>query len=222
MKRRSPPLPASRRFEPAESEALRKGFRLIAGVDEAGRGCLAGPVSVGLAIFSPQFFQTPYPAELDILDDSKKLTPARREKLFPVVRHHTLFSCVVHISSREVDRRGINPATEFAVERALVRAEQAGFSPALLLMDGNYRFPRLSSLWPGLEVRPEIDGDARIFSIAAASILAKVSRDRRMERYELLFPGYGLGSHKGYGTKAHREAIRERGPLPLHRRSYRW
>lgn len=195
---------------------------LIAGVDEAGRGPLAGPVSVGIAVFAPEFFDAPVPEDLAALDDSKNLKPAVREELYDAVRRHALFAAVVHVSSRMIDRVRINPAIEFAIRRALVRACCAGVGPNVVLVDGNYKLATVRSAFPGMHFESVVKGDSRVFSIAAASILAKVTRDRRMIQYDRLFPGYGLADHKGYGTKRHRERIAGAGPSPIHRRSYRW
>ncbi len=195
---------------------------LVAGVDEAGRGPLAGPVSVGIAVFAPEFFDAPVPADLAALDDSKNLKPAVREQLYDAVRRHALFSAVVHVSSRMIDRLRINPAIEFAIRRVLLRSFAATVLPDVVLVDGNYKLASVRGAFPRLRFESVVKGDSRVFSIAAASILAKVTRDRRMLRYDRLFPGYGLADHKGYGTKRHRERIAGVGPSPIHRRSYRW
>ena len=207
-------------FEPVEAGYL--GGGLVAGIDEAGRGPLAGPVSVGIASFDPEFFEAPVPPELEALDDSKNLKPAVREALYPAVLRHARFAAAVHVSSRLVDRLRIAAALEFAILRSLRRAELAGHAPLTALLDGNYKLPRVRQAFPWLDAHSIVKGDSRVLSIAAASIMAKVSRDRRMERYGKMFPGYGLEQHKGYGTAAHRIAIQERGPCPIHRRSYSW
>lgn len=208
-------------FEPLEEEYHRRGYQCIAGIDEAGRGPLAGPVTISLVIFPPSSYNA-LPLELSSLNDSKKLSPKKREQLYPLVKKNALFHCTIHISSRRIDRIGINPAIEYAVERALHRAHLSGIKPDVILVDGNYKFTKLKSKNPDLEYRPVIGGDSKIMSIAGASILAKVSRDRRMIQYAGLFPGYGLDEHKGYGTAKHRTAIKELGPAPIHRRSYTW
>lgn len=209
------------RFEPFEQEHSAGKRRIIAGIDEAGRGALAGPLSIGLAIFDLEKVNNP-PEELSKLNDSKKLSPAVREKLYPVVQDNALFSCSILVSSLIVDRLGISAATEFAVIRALERAKSAGHTVDTVLMDGNYKMKELQKKYPAMEYHAIVGGDSRVFSIAAASILAKVRRDRRMVRYEDHFPGYDLGVHKGYGTRVHREAIKNLGPAPIHRRSYSW
>ncbi|MCR9144542.1 MAG: ribonuclease HII [bacterium] len=201
----------------------------MAGIDEAGRGPLAGPVSVGITVFSPDLFAPDFydPEHADRepfrgLDDSKKVKPALRDELFDAVRKHARFAAAIHISSKLVDGMRIGGALEFAMLRAIARAEQAGQRPRVVLIDGNYKLPQVRERYPDIHIECVVKGDSRIFSIAAASILAKVSRDRRMSRYEKLFPGYELEKHKGYGTVVHRARIRELGPCPIHRRSYTW
>lgn len=203
-------------FEPIELQ--HEG--LHAGIDEAGRGCLAGPLAVGVVVFPKPFFENPLPDELSFLDDSKKLTPKRREALIAPIHRYSLFSGVVFVSSRLIDRIGINPATEFAMIRALKR--NAALPVDRVLIDGNYRFSNLKKEFSRIDFESIIGGDGKSITIAAASILAKVARDRRMCRLDSLFPDYGFALHKGYGTELHRKAIRVHGPTPLHRRSYRW
>lgn len=219
------------RFEPVEQSL----GGLVAGLDEAGRGALAGPVSVGLAVFEPALF-APEPGapgravleDLALLDDSKKLSPRRREALLPLVKRHAHFASCAMVSARQIDEMGINPAIEKAMillvrrfHRALDRSGGALRPlPISLLLDGNYRFPALAAE-PGVKrCESIVRGDSRVFSIAAASILAKVLRDARMSRYDRLFPGYGLASHKGYGTEAHRRSMARLGLSPIHRKSY--
>ncbi len=206
-------------FLPLEAELLLQGRGPVAGVDEAGRGPLAGPVSVGLAILRPPAASG---AARPQFNDSKQLSERAREALYEALPATLLFGACVHVSSRLIDARGINPAIEFAIVRAVRRAELAGQRPGALLVDGTYRLDLVRKEFPDLLIQCIVKGDSRVESIAAASILAKVSRDRRMLRYERLFPGYGLDQHKGYGTARHRSAIRALGPAPIHRRSYRW
>lgn len=237
--KKTPRIPKA--FEAIEAQHLAlNGGALIAGIDEAGRGPLAGPVAVGLTIFDPALFLAPAPedykdhekpvepgtfrspSELSALDDSKKLKEPVREELLEAIRSRALFATGVQISSKLVDGMGIVGALEFGMLRALARADQAGLRVRTVLIDGSYRLERLMAARPQHHWECVVKGDSRVFSIAAASILAKVSRDRRMLRYEKLFPGYEMGRHKGYGTAAHRAKIRELGPCPIHRRSYRW
>lgn len=218
------------RFEPIEA-----GFKgPVAGLDEAGRGALAGPVAVGLVVFPPAFFaSTPDSDEgrfLAALDDSKRLSAAERERLLPEVYRFAAFASCIMMSSKVVDRMGINPATEHAMVLLVRRAANAfgaeaggltvGQGGLTLLIDGNYRLYRLAAEPAVRAVRTEIKGDSRIASIAAASILAKVLRDRRMDRFDRLYPGYGFAMHKGYGTELHRRAMARLGLSPVHRKSY--
>ena len=217
-----PRKPAEIQYEPFEADALASGARLVAGIDEAGRGCLAGPVAVGLAIFPFDFFSRPVPEPLRGLTDSKLLSPERRDAYLAALPDFTLYQTTVLISSKRIDSEGIMPAIRLAISSCVKRAHDAGVPPDLLLIDGNYKLPQIARDFPGTRYESIVKGDSRVFSIAAASILAKVIRDRRMQRYDALWPGYGLAGHKGYGTQKHRDAIRERGPAPLHRRSYKW
>ncbi len=181
------------------------GFRLIAGVDEAGRGALAGPV-VAAAVILPDGFNHPD------LDDSKVLTADKRNALYEVITHEAVAYAVASASSEEIDSQGILRATLKAMARAL---EALDPSPQLALIDGQFTTP-----WRGLQ-KAIIDGDAFCFSVAAASILAKVTRDQFMEKLDQEFPEYGFSQHKGYGTRRHLEALRKYGPCPLHRLSFR-
>ena len=210
--------PVREGFEPAEKDLIDVGCRYVAGFDEAGRGALAGPISIGLVIFSPDFFLQDLPEDLQEIGDSKILSEKKRETLYPIIKKHALFAASIHVSSRELDRIGINPATEKALLLALERSVRAGTRPGMVLVDGRYSLLEIKQ--KGFECRCVIDGDAKIFSIAAASILAKVTRDRRMIRFARYFPGYDLEIHKGYGTLSHRKAMEEKGMTPIHRRSY--
>lgn len=221
------------RFEPLEQSL----GGLVAGLDEAGRGALAGPVSVGLAVFEPALFASASGRnrealaaldDLRALDDSKKLTPRRRESLLPLVRRHALYASCVMVSARQIDEVGINPAIEKAMillVRRLLRSPACSriehrSLPVNLALDGNYRFASLAAE-PGIaRCESIVRGDSRVFSIAAASILAKVLRDARMPRYDRLFPGYGFAGHKGYGTEDHRRRMARQGLSAIHRKSY--
>ena len=180
-----------------------KYFR-IAGVDEAGRGPLAGPVTAAAVILPHGFIP-------EGLDDSKKLNASKREKLYEIIVQNALDWKVVSIDHRTIDAMNILRATFLAMEKAV---RGLTLLPEYVLIDGR-DFP-LSGI-PGEAV---IGGDGKSVSIAAASILAKVTRDRLMIAYDAQFPGYGFAAHKGYGTRAHREAIRSLGPCEIHRRSF--
>lgn len=181
----------------------------VAGLDEAGRGCLAGPV-VAAAVILPETYDLPG------LNDSKQLDAAARERLAPLVRAQAVAWAVALARPREIETLNILQATFVAMDRAVRRL---GRVPRLLLVDGNKTLPQhLAS--SRLLQRAEIDGDARIPAISAASILAKTVRDRIMCACDRRWPGYGFAEHKGYGTEAHRKALARLGPCPIHRRTF--
>ncbi|MBC2643736.1 MULTISPECIES: ribonuclease HII [unclassified Rhodococcus (in: high G+C Gram-positive bacteria)] len=189
-----------------ESALVRSGLGPVAGVDEAGRGACAGPLVVAACVLAPK----PYPA-LARLDDSKKLTERTREELFPAITRLAVAWSVVSFPAEEVDRMGVHVANIEGMRRAV-----AGLSttPGYVLTDG-FRVPGLPA--PSL---PVIGGDAAAACIAAASVLAKVSRDRVMVAMDETHPGYGFAIHKGYNTPAHLAALDVLGPCPEHRRSW--
>ena len=182
-----------------------EGFPVIAGVDEAGRGPLAGPVVAAAVILPPE-------VEIEGLNDSKKLTSARREALFSVITQTALSYCVSGASVEEIESLNILQATFLAMRRAV---EGLSVPVDLLLIDGNQMPGGLS-----VPARTVVKGDGRSASIAAASILAKVTRDRYMVQMDTQYPGYGFAQHKGYGTKAHYPALAQKGLSPLHRPSF--
>lgn len=177
---------------------------LVAGVDEVGRGPLCGAVVTAAVILDPL-------RPIEGLNDSKKLTQARREALFPLIQEQALAWCIARAEVEEIDELNILHATMLAMQRAV-----AGLSvrPDRVLVDGN-RCPILP-----MPSEPVIKGDARVPAIAAASILAKVARDREMVELDMRYPGYGLASHKGYPTPEHLQALRDLGATVLHRRSF--
>ncbi|MBQ4425652.1 MAG: ribonuclease HII [Lachnospiraceae bacterium] len=177
---------------------------LIAGVDEAGRGPLAGPVVAAAVILDPS-------AEILYINDSKKLSEKKREEIFPEIMEKALAVGVGIVDAARIDEINILQATYEAMRTAVSRL---AFTPQLLLND--------AVIIPGLaqEQVPLIKGDAKSISIGAASIVAKVTRDRIMREAERLYPQYGFAGHKGYGTAAHIEALRQYGPCPIHRRSF--
>ena len=181
-----------------------RGFHAFCGIDEAGRGPLAGPVCAAAVIL---------PERLDIpgLNDSKKLTDKKRRELFPIIEEQAIAFGLGWASQEEIDEINILQATFLAMSRAV---EQLKIRPDLALVDGN-RAPALD-----LPVETVVQGDSLSASIAAASVLAKVSRDDVMLRMAEEYPGYGFEVHKGYGTKAHYEALRKFGPSPIHRRTF--
>ncbi|MCF6754606.1 ribonuclease HII [Stutzerimonas degradans] len=177
---------------------------LVAGVDEVGRGPLCGPVVTAAVILDPL-------RPIQGLNDSKKLSEARREALFDEIQEKALAWCIARAEVEEIDRLNILHATMLAMQRAV---EGLSVVPRLALIDGN-RCPVLAV--PSAAV---VQGDASVPAIAAASILAKVSRDREMQALDLVYPGYGLAGHKGYPTPAHLQALESLGPTPIHRRSF--
>lgn len=187
-----------------EFEREYDGCSLICGVDEAGRGPLAGPVAAGAVIL-------PKDCTILYLNDSKKLSEKRREELFWEIREKAVSYSVGIVGPERIDEINILQATYEAMRQAV---SGLGVVPDLLLNDA-VTIPELA-----IPQVPIIKGDAKSVSIAAASILAKVTRDHRMEEYDRQFPQYGFAKHKGYGTAAHVAAIREFGPCPIHRRSF--
>ena len=182
---------------------------VIAGVDEAGRGPLAGPVVAAAVILSPG-------TALDGLADSKTLTPPRRVELASRICERAVGWALGQASPAEIDRLNILEATLLAMHRALAGLAAAGIVPELALIDGN-RCP-VGLPFPA---RPVIRGDATVPAVSAASILAKVYRDREMERIGRHWPQYGFADHKGYPTPVHLERVRRFGPSPIHRRTFR-
>ena len=180
------------------------GLRLICGVDEAGRGPLAGPVCAA-AVILPEHLQIPG------LNDSKKLTDKKRRELFPVIQEQAIAYGIGLASESEIDEINILQATFLAMRRAL---EQLTVRPEIALIDGN----RETDF--GLPVKTVVKGDSLSANIAAASILAKVTRDNIMVELAQQYPEYGFEIHKGYGTKAHYEALRTYGPCPIHRKTF--
>jgi ribonuclease HII len=186
-----------------EREARWHGWQRIAGLDEAGRGSLFGPVVAGAVILNPR-------RRIVGLDDSKKLTPDRRRELAKRIREHALAWAVAEIDSARIDAWNIYQASRQAMMAA---TSQLYPLPDFLLLDA-------MEIDLPIEQKSLIHGDARSISIAAASILAKVERDQRMEEFDRIYPQYGLAQHKGYGTAEHLAALRIHGPTPLHRFSY--
>lgn len=185
--------------------ALRaEGFSIICGIDEAGRGPLAGPVCAAACVL-------PAGLELEGLNDSKKLSEKRREALYDQITAQALAWAVCLVDEKTIDEINILQATFRAMRGAV---SKLSLTPNLCLVDGNLD-PGL-----GLPTKTVVKGDATCASIAAASILAKVTRDRLMLRYDAQYPGYGFAAHKGYGTKAHYAALAALGPCPIHRRSF--
>ena len=191
-----------------EREALEQGHALVCGCDEAGAGPLAGPVYAAAIIL-------PLGVEIEGLDDSKKLTEKKREALFPVIQEKALAWAVARVEAAEIDETDILSARMKAMQLAM---DQLALRPDFALIDGNRDHGRSFAL-----TTPHcciVKGDSLSASIAAASILAKVSRDRFMVEQDRLYPAYGFARHKGYGTAQHRAAIARLGPCPIHRRTF--
>lgn len=187
-----------------EKEALAKGYKSVCGVDEAGRGPLAGPVCAAAVIL-------PEGVIIDGVNDSKKLSEKKRESLFDVIREQALSYSIAYATVDEIEEINILNTTMLAMRRAIdgldIKADYA-------MIDGN-KIPPID-----IDAECIVKGDAKSMSIACASILAKVSRDRLLYKYAEEYPMYGFDKHKGYGTKVHREAILKYGPCPYHRKSF--
>jgi ribonuclease HII len=195
-----------------ELELLNQGKQSIAGVDEAGRGPLAGPVVVSAVVFPVSMIKDGLPDELSGLNDSKALTEKRRNNFFKyLVAEAEIAKAIVGVEPSEIDEINILQATHVGMRRSL---EQLGVEVNHALVDGLF----VKSI--PVEQTAIVKGDSRSYTIAAASVLAKVTRDRLMIDYDREFPGYGFAQHKGYPTRAHLEALRELGPCPIHRRSF--
>ncbi len=191
-----------------ERRFTRQGLSPVAGVDEAGRGPLAGPVVAGCVILSPDCDYLCY-------QDSKKLTASKRNALFALL-HESDAAIGVGISSpEEIDKINILQASLLAMRRAVLDCADHFSMPAIVLVDGTFEIPMY------LPQQTLVKGESKSGSIAAASIIAKVTRDRLMEEYHQRYPQYNFIQHKGYGTKAHRQAIAEHGPTPIHRKTFK-
>jgi len=215
----APTLDYERRFKAS-------GARLLAGIDEVGRGALAGPVSVGIAVIDLQQQKL-----LADVRDSKLLKISERERLEPLVRAWSVASAVGHASAAEIDALGIIAALRLAGNRAWAAVLAAGVTPEVVLLDGSHNWlttPAQASLFdegpaePGCDapVHTLVKADMQCLSVAAASVLAKVERDRQMAALHEEFPAFGWNENKGYGTAAHKDALRTAGPSPYHRVSW--
>lgn len=193
----------------------------IAALDEAGRGCLFGPVTVGMTLLPLGDVDSELPPELQQIRDSKMLTPRKRESLFPMIREH-FYGRFSHIAVGFIEKYNINRAVQYGVYRLVRQALREGYPVKAVLVDGNYRFdfPNMRMRHPLPPIVSVVKGDQNYLSIAAASIMAKVARDRLMMEAASRFPVYRLERHKGYGTKAHVESIIEQGISRFHRQSF--
>ena len=187
-----------------ENNCFAQGYSMVCGVDEAGRGPLAGPVCAAAVILPPNL-------EIPGLNDSKKLSDKKRRELYPVIKEKAVAYGIAFADQSEIDSINILQATYLAMERAMA---QLSVKPDIALIDGN----RAKDF--GLPVQTVVHGDSLSASIAAASVLAKVTRDDLMLEMAQKYPGYGFEIHKGYGTKAHYAALQELGPCPIHRMTF--
>lgn len=188
-----------------ENEFFHRGIQLIAGIDEAGRGPLAGPVVVASVILPPN-------SMIEGVNDSKKISEAKREKLYDSIIQEAVSYGIGIIYQDEIDEINILQATKKGLTLAIKQME---IKPNIILVDALTGIDTL-----GIPYQSIIKGDAKCYSISAASILAKVTRDRIMREWDKVYPEYGFASHKGYGTAKHIAAIKEYGPCPIHRRSF--
>ncbi len=193
-------------FDHIEQMLAEKGYRAVCGVDEVGRGPLAGPVVAAAVIIPPE-------VDLEGIDDSKKLSSARREQWFERIVELGLPCAVGIIDNEGIDKMNILKASLMAMRKALMDLKQ---SPDFVLVDGDYPVPRIDQ--PQYAI---IGGDRRCRCIGAASVIAKVTRDRIMDRYQALYPSFSFSQHKGYPTPAHLQELREHGPCEIHRRSFK-
>ena len=187
-----------------EDEIYKQGYELIAGVDEAGRGSLAGPLTVGAVILPKDFY-------LERLDDSKKLSPAVREKLYDEIVYNAIAVSSIVVSVEEIDKFNVYHATLRGMDKAIATLN---IQPDYVLIDA------MKIYLQNIPVRSIVHGDSLSASIAAASIVAKVTRDRMADEWSKIYPEYGFDKNKGYGTREHMDAIKKNGFTPIHRKTY--
>jgi len=192
-----------------EKKIFNRGFEIIGALDEAGRGPLAGPVVAACVIIKANFSIN---NEIKDINDSKKLSAKKRDILFELIKKNFIEVGIGISDNKTIDRINILQATFLAMKKAVSSIKN---KPQFLLVDGSIKIPNCSTLQEAI-----IKGDEKIFTIAAASIIAKVTRDKIMEEMDKLYPNYGFKKHKGYGTKDHLEKIKQYGPCPIHRLSF--
>ena len=188
-----------------ENKLYSEGLKYIAGIDEAGRGPLAGPVVVGIAIMKPDSF-------IEGVNDSKKISEKKRELLYEQITNEAIDWSVGIVDQNEIDEINILNATKKALHMAITNLK---IKPDRILVDALEHIDTC-----GIPYTSIINGDAKVYSISAASIIAKVTRDRMMKEYDEIYPEYGFAGHKGYGTAKHIQAIKAYGPCPLHRKTF--
>ena len=193
-------------FSQIENGLYRRGYKKVCGVDEVGRGPLAGPVVAAAVIF-------PEGLKIDGLDDSKKITPLHRERIFDEIVSLGLPCAVGIMDNHMIDRMNIFRASMMAMRKAVMELEER---PDFVLIDGKFTIPKI--VYPQMSI---VKGDSSCMAIAAASIVAKVTRDRIMDRYEGLYPSFTFSIHKGYTTEKHMQELNEFGPCEIHRRSFK-
>lgn len=193
-----------------ERQLATAGYGLVAGVDEAGRGCLAGPVVAAAVVVSPDCL-------IPGVDDSKRLSASRRRRLAEVIKQRAAAWSVAIGDAALIDRINVLEATRWAMRTALVSLE---VRPAVAVVDA-VRLDAVNVLGVEVPTLPLVRADSLSFAVACASIIAKTDRDRLMTAYDREYPGFGFASHKGYASKHHRAALRELGPTPLHRLTFR-
>ena len=193
-----------------ENKIFSLNYQTVAGIDEAGRGPLAGPVVAACVVIDKSFKIDC--DELKLIADSKALSAKKREMLFKIIKEKALAVQIGVINNREIDKVNILQASFLAMKKAINLLEK---SPDYLLVDGHFKIPKIN-----INQSAIIKGDSYVFSIAAASIIAKVSRDWLMCQYDKKYPIYNFAKHKGYGTKEHLKKIKEFGPCPIHRLSF--
>ncbi|MEW6528018.1 MAG: ribonuclease HII [Spirochaetota bacterium] len=194
-----------------EQEECTKGYNIIAGIDEAGRGSLAGPLSVSMVIYPVEIFNNPPQEILRCINDSKKLSHKKRIQAKNIITQYCLWWDCLLVPPEIIDQKNINGATYFAIATLL---QKCLHTPHIVLLDGNFSF-QLS-----LPYKSIIKGDCLSLSIASASIIAKVTRDEYMMTINAQYPQYGFAQHKGYATTKHLNAIKKYGPSPVHRKTY--
>lgn len=195
-----------------ERELLSQGHQFIAGIDEAGRGALAGPLVVGLVIYSPLSVLNPTQELTFKIKDSKKLNPEKRTEALQLIEDNAIYCDIAVIPHQIVDKLNVNAATEHAIQLLIKKAVPV---PDVVIMDGNFKFNI------GIPYHSIIKGDEKSLTIASGSIAAKVNRDKMMMEYDAQYPGYSFSKNMGYGTREHLEAIHKIGPSTIHRKTYK-
>jgi len=205
-----------------EKKLWRKEYKRVAGLDEAGRGCLAGPVVAAATIIKIPNSKFQIPKPLKEVKDSKQLTPKKRDEFYKILaKHPNIKWGIGRVSEKVIDKINILEATKLAMVKAVKKLKR---KPDFLILDGNFTLPAKALAKAGINKsitqKSIVKADEKVFSCALASILAKVWRDRIMQRYHRKFPGYGFDKHKGYGTKLHLKMLKKYGPSLIHRLTF--